>query len=71
MTIETLNKANEIADTIHSMTKIYDVIADENCIRLKGASGITYITTDPALISVVKREISRRIFELNEELERI
>ena len=69
MTIDTLIKANEISDAIGAMKQMYTMFEDGECIRLKRSDGFIVITTDPVLIEAIKCQISRRMHELEKELE--
>ena len=69
MTIDTLIKANEISDAIGAMKQMYIMLEDGECIRLKRSDGFIAITTDPVLIEAIKCQISRRMHELEKELE--
>jgi hypothetical protein len=71
MTFDTLKKANEISDAIDAMGQMHSMLEDGECIRLKRSDGFIAITTDAVLIEAIKCQISRRIVELKEELERL
>ena len=71
MTLDTLNKANEIADSINTMERMYKMIRDGKCIKLTNSDGIREVTTDPVLIRAFIGAILNRQSELAEELERL